>query len=178
MTIEERLENMEQELGRVKRRNHKLLGAILVLLGGLVAAGVFKTTVTPAQAQGVGTAQEIRAKSIVLEDESGKPRAVLGADKDGPRLELRDENGKNCAVLSALKDGPALGLYDEKGVRRAGMAVGKDGPMLELWDEKGQYRFAAGKTKTVSPDGKTIEYPESSLILFGPDGKVIWSAIH
>jgi len=50
MTIEERLENMEREVGRQKRRNRWLLGAILVLLGGLVAAGVFKTMITPVQA--------------------------------------------------------------------------------------------------------------------------------
>jgi len=46
-----------------------------------------------------------------------------------------------------------------------------------LSDENGKDRFLAGKARTVTPDGKIIEYPESSLILFGPDGKVIWSAI-
>jgi len=55
--------------------------------------------------------------------------------------------------------------------------VGKDGPSLTLWDKNGNYRFWAGKTALESPDGRTMEYPESSLILFGPDGKVIWSAI-
>ena len=55
MTIEERLENMERELGRVKE----------VL----------------ARSQVEGTAKEIRANSFVLEDENGKPRVGLGALK-------------------------------------------------------------------------------------------------
>jgi len=115
MTMEERLENMERELGRVKRRNHKLLGAILLVAGGLIVPAVFETTAFRARAQGAGTAKEIRAKSIVLEDESGKPRAVLGADKDGPTLILYDENGKPRAGLGVGKDGPGLTLLDEKG---------------------------------------------------------------
>jgi len=137
MTIEERLENMERELERQKRRNHWLLGAILLLVGGLVATGVFKTVfktrILPVQAQIAGAVKEIRANGFSLEDEKGEPRAVLAVVNGDPRLMLLDENGQN--------------------------------------------RFAAGKTWTVSPDGKIIEYPESSLILYGPDGKVIWSAI-
>jgi len=80
---------------------------------------------------------------------------VLGIGKNGPMLSLIDENEKNSAVLS----------------------VSEVGPSLSLSDENGKMRFAAGKRMAVSPHGKTIEYPESSLILFGPDGKVIWSAI-
>jgi hypothetical protein len=34
MTIEERLENMERDLGRLKRRNRWLLGTILLVAGG------------------------------------------------------------------------------------------------------------------------------------------------
>jgi hypothetical protein len=218
MTIEERLENIERELGRVKRRNRWLLGAILLLVGGLVAAWAFKTTVTTAQAQGAGAVKEVRANSFVLEDENGKGRAILftlqdetdlllwggngksyarlNVTKDGPKMALYDESGKSCAALnffedeprltlgdengkirvwlSLVKGCPVLNLYDQNGKRRTGLSAA---PGLALWDEKGQIRFAAGKAGTKSPDGKTIEYPESSLILFGPDGKVIWSAI-
>ena len=220
MSIEERLEDMEREVGRQKRRSRWLLGAILVLAGGLVAAGVFKTMIIPAQAQTAGTAKFIRARSILVEDENGKLRASLTVDKDGPALRLWNEKGEGGAVLIVGKDGPWLTFYDEKSPRvllmvdkggpwlglfdengktrawlavdkdgpalrlrdendklRAWLAVDKDGPWLTLGDENGKSRFVAGKTKTVSPDEKTIENPESSLILYGPDGKVIWSAI-
>jgi len=267
MTIEDRLENMERELGRQKRRNRWLLAAILPLVGGLVASGVFKTMITPVQAQGAGTAKEIRARSLVIEDENGNGRAELCVDqngsrlrlcdekgfaraalgvtnKDGPILALFDQNGKLCVGLSAFSDGPELTMYDEKGERRAllllqkygarlmlvdekgytraalgvannggpiltlngedgkghvsldvnknspclslwdenekaraMMEVNKDGPELTMYDEKGIMRFVAGKVTLESPEGKTTGYPESSLILFGPDGKSIWSAI-
>jgi hypothetical protein len=58
-----------------------------------------------------------------------------------------------------------LYLYDENGKPRAGLWAGKDGSNLVLSDENGKNRFIAGKTVTKTPDGKTIEYPESSLIL-------------
>lgn len=141
MTIEERLENVERELGCQKRRNRWLLGAILLVAGGLIAPKVFETTAIRARAQGVGTAKEVRAGLVVT------------------------------------KVGPGLSLWDEKGKPRAQLVASNDGPSLSLFDENGNERFRAGKAKTVTPDGKTIEYPESSLILSGPDGKVIWRAI-
>jgi hypothetical protein len=199
MTIEERLKNMERELGRVTRHNRWLLGAILLMAGGLIAPGMFETTVIRAQSQKPGTVKEIRAKSIILEDENGIPRAVLGALKDGPGLTLFDKNGTARAVLAVLKDGPGLMLHDESGdiraalgvlkdgptlalynknsANRVGLTVTKDGPNLAMHDKNGTARFVAGKMAIEMPNGKTFEYPESSLVLFGPDGKVIWSAI-
>ena len=212
MTVEERLENMERELGRQKRRNRWLLGAILLVAGSLIVA----------RAQVAGTVKHIRARSIYIEDEKGERRAALGVnEEDNPFLSLWNKNGKTRAalgvnedssilslsdekgniraslsgskddsilslwnekgkirtVLAVVKDEAGLSLYDEKGECRAALLVDKDGPTLGLHDENGHIRFAAGKTATVSPDGKTIEYPESSLILFGPNGKAIWSAI-
>jgi len=177
MTIEERLENMEREVGCVKRRNRWMLGAILVFLAGLVAAGVFKTTMTTAQVEVAGTAKEIRTRGIYIEDEKGDTRAVLYVNENGPFLRLSGEDGFTRAVLGVFKDGPFLWLSDENGKHRVLLNISKGSPGLSLNDEKGNARFAAGKTKTVSSDGKIIEYPESSLILYGPDGKVIWSAI-
>jgi len=97
-------------------------------------------------------------------------------DKDGPVLVLRDENGTLRAALSAAKDGPVLGLGDENGTPRAALVVGKDGPVLSLYDAGGQGRANLGAASTKMPDGNTITYPESSMLLFGADGKAIWSA--
>jgi hypothetical protein len=287
MTIEERLENMEKEMGRQKRRYRWLLGAILLLAGGLIIPAVFETTAFRARAQATGLAKIIRANGFILEDEDGnnravlymarngpclsfhdkngnsramlvvdedgpglsmtdekgKPRVILSAYLDAPSLSLYDENAKNGARLVVNKSGPKLTLYDENGkarsilsvdinrtrlnmidasdqfeslidvsktgaslslddtksgksfkamevesgpflalsdniwLARAMLGLSKDGPILQLLDEKGKLRFAAGRAATETPDGKTIAYPESSLILFGPDGKVIWSAI-
>jgi hypothetical protein len=32
-----------------------------------------------------------------------------------------------------------------------------------------------GAGQTITPDGRKITYPESSMRLFNPEGKVIWS---
>lgn len=259
MTIEERLDNVERELGRAKRRNRWLLGAVLLLAGGLVVLAALETTAFRARPQATGTAKEIRARSFVLEDDNSKIRALLGifkgeerlllydenakprayldrsglmvADemsndlasltvdknggnlylsgakgnmgaslavgKDGPSLNLSDINGRPRVSLSLVKDATVLTLWDEgneTGSLRVGadgsglelsfndhqqawLGVRKDGPGLELFDKKDNLRLVAGKAELTTPDGKTIAYPESSLILFGPDGKVIWSAI-
>jgi hypothetical protein len=245
MTIEERLENMEKEMGRQKRRYRWLLGAILLVAGGLFVPIVFEATAFRAKAQAGGTVKEIRANNIVLEDANGKVRALLtGEDEEGrPGLALSDENGKTRVwlhvnetgptlvmtdetgkpsvwlsviksgpvlrlngekaktgfVLSVIKEGPQLGLHyesdmpravlsvtsdgpsldqrDENDMRRSRLAVTKDGPALLLFDENGKLRFDAGKSSVITPKGKIIAYPESSLVLFGPDGKLIWSAI-
>lgn len=137
--------------------------------------------------------------AMVLWDENGNRRVRLWASKDGSRLSLfnedsifriglgatkdrsemlqLDKNGKLRVQLWAPINGPILSLWDENGIPRAGLGMTKDGPGLTLFDKNGGVRFVAGNIKLESLEGKTTEYPESSLILFGPDGKVIWSAI-
>jgi hypothetical protein len=177
MNIEDRLDRQEFDLKRLKRHNRWLLGAIVLVAGGLIVPLLFETTAFRARAQSGGTAKEIRARSFILEDENGKSRAALLASKDGAGLALYDKNGELLAALGVIKDRPTLALYDEKGKIRAYLAADEDGPLLVLRDENGKIRFVAGKTKVVTSDGTTFEYPESSLILFEPDGKVVWSAI-
>jgi len=113
---------------------------------------------------------------LVLNDENGKPGAWLGVEEDGPALSLMDENGKTGASLSVSKEGMGLVLTNENGKPGASLAVLKDGPGLELYDENGKTRAQLRTGQTTTADGRVISYPESSLILFGADGKVIWSA--
>ena len=165
MTTEERLENMERELGRQKRCNRWLLGAILLVAGGLIIPVLFGITAFRTRAQATGTAREIRARSFVLEDEYGKTRAWLSVIKDGPGLALYGENGKVRAVLNVIKDGPGLRLLDESGNHRAGMSVLKDSPKLTLVDKNGKSRVRMDVLKG-----------DPKLVLFDENGDVIWSA--
>lgn len=237
MDIEERLANLELQLGHVKKRNRLLLGAILVLACGLLVLAAVKTTAPQ------GNFKELRAKRIALEDENGtvrvslrgdgemsglwllndkgESRASLSVDKYGPRLSLTagknmpsallgandstsglslwDEKEESVVSLSVNKNGPGLSLTyksgnagvwlyatdigpgldlnDYNGESRASLGVDRLGPTLTLKDEKGMPRLKAGRAELTAPDGKTFGYPESSLILFGADGKVIWRAI-
>lgn len=155
MTTDERLEKLELELARSRRRFRWLIvGAGLCF----VSAAILYAGRTRSGDAGVN--REFRATSFVLEDASGKPRASLGMDEDGLELRLRYENGnigaalclheekvvlnladhneKPRAVLGLTKNMPILCLYDEKEEPRATVAVLGDGPHLVLRDEKGQ----------------------------------------
>ena len=135
---------------------------------------------------------------LVLCDEKGNPRAELSVDKDRPRLALLDEDGKGRAVLSVSKGGASVSLSDEKGKTRASLVVLKGGPSVNLDDEKGNTRVSLvvlkggpsvtladekGKTRAElgvgvvkAPGGTKAHFKESSLRLFGPDGKLLWKA--
>lgn len=113
---------------------------------------------------------------LTLADENGKIRAMLVVTKDGPRLALWDENDKIRAMLNVTKLGPHLALWDENDKLRAWLDVDKDGPRLTLRDEKGTGRASLGASQTKTRDGKTITYPESTLLLCDAEGKVLWVA--
>ena len=103
MTTEERLENLERELARAKRRNRRLMIGSVVCLGMIFAWALF------AQLGGLGTVhaagpttapalREVRAGRFILEDENGKTWAWLRVDKDGAELCFFDESGKTEKV--------------------------------------------------------------------------------
>ncbi|HUU30077.1 MAG TPA: hypothetical protein VM123_19910 [archaeon] len=152
MTIEERLEVVERELAVSRRRTRRLW--ISLGLAGAVCALVWSLTATTSTAKAQEPGKVIRANAFIVEDENGKGRAMLNANKDGTGLSLRDENGQIRAGIDAYKDGPMLGLYDENEKVRAELGVGQ----------------------TETPDGRIITHPESSLRLYKPVEKVIWSA--
>jgi len=91
-------------------------GVILLAVCGFAAGvGVGDGPANRAQAQGGRVPTVICACGFRLEDENGKTRAMLGADKDRPGLSLHDENGSIRAWLKAVKDRPGLTLSDENG---------------------------------------------------------------
>jgi len=137
MNIEDRLENMERELGHLKRRNCLLLGAILFVAGVLVVPTMFEITAPRARAQVPGTAKEIRANQFLLVDENGETRGGLFMSKDGPSLSVGDVNGRPGACLYVSKGCPQLVLQDENGNTRTSLGVFKDGPSLTVFNENG-----------------------------------------
>lgn len=246
MSAEERLQRLERELTRAKRRDHWLLvGLVLAAMMGFLGWTGMGAAVT-AHAQPAAQAQKvISAQGFVLEDENGKNRAVLGMTAEGPVLRLLDENGKvraelgqkaihgqafilgdefaknhsrailvmspegpmlilsdengnirtslsvfgtgsrldlmdakseARATLSLGETGPRLILVDASGTERVTLGVSEDGPVLDLLDASGTARATLGAGRTRTPDGTRIRHPESSLLLFGPDGKVTWQA--
>jgi hypothetical protein len=198
MTTEERLENLERELAATRRRSRWLLGGLALGLGALALVWASAASVPKAEAQDAVGARGLLANELIIVDENGKVRAMLGVYAGGPSLGLYDENGKERATLGVYAGGPALALRDENskdramlvlkadgpelslrdaaGRDRVALAVTAPGPWLCLYDAAGNGRASLGAGKTATPDGKLITHPESSLLFIGADGKVSWSA--
>ena len=118
--------------------------------------------------------------SLVLSDAAGKRAASLSMRSDGtPGLALSDAAGKPRANLYLLPDGsPDLALYDAAGKTRAIMSLTKDNaPYLGLGDKNGILRAILGAARLTAAKTEEVTIrPESSLVLFDKDGKVIWEA--
>ena len=114
--------------------------------------------------------------NLALSDVNSNGHVELTADKLGPRLTLYDKNSKIRGLLYIEEDGPSLTLFDENGKPRIFLAVEKDGPKLDLADKNEKTRAMLGVNTIKTSDGKTITYPESSLVLLDPNEKVIWLA--
>ncbi|MFA6472334.1 MAG: hypothetical protein WCU00_09870 [Candidatus Latescibacterota bacterium] len=192
MSIEERVEKLELKLAH-SRLTNRLLAVFCV---GTCILIWFCSSGAPTAQQSV--LDEIRAKKFILEDENGKRLAMLGMSSTEPALILYDKKGMNRAVLTMVDDEPGLCLFDKNGWRRAALDIFLDepglhlsdengksraslnilkiGPRLSLIDENDKYRAILGVSVTESKDGKKTTYPESSLLLFGTDGPMIWHA--
>ena len=80
-------------------------------------------------------------------------------------------------MLYTEKSRPTLAFSDAAtGKTRVFLSTDKEGPKLVLSDATGQDRTVLGTGAAETPDGKTITYPESTLMLFGPDGTALWKA--
>jgi hypothetical protein len=93
-------------------------------------------------------------------DASGKARAILGVDAEGPGLMLYGDQSR--AILNVNRDGPALVYTGEQGRMGAIYALLKDGPNLVLFDaqENERARLAvqsgAGAFSLLDSSGGTI----------------------
>jgi hypothetical protein len=123
----------------------------------------------------VAVASGTAGSALSLFDENGKARMQLDLLAQMPHLQLLNENGKPGVQLSLLAGMSGLSLHDLNGKTRAELVV-TDGARLSLKDQNEKVRAELGSTQTVRDDGALTTHPESSLILFGPDHKVIWSA--
>lgn len=184
-------EGILKRLEKLERQNRRMK---LAGLGAFVIAG---TLLLMGQTRRVHPST-ITATGFVLVDAQGRERATLAMYNGGPRLDLYDENGKARAGLTVTSDGPGLGLFDANGKARVGLSAFSDGPGLALFDANGKPRvglvafsdgpvldlsdangFTAdiGVTDLVTPvTGETHKTSAASIVLFGKDKKLLWSA--
>ncbi|NLX14682.1 MAG: hypothetical protein GXY44_13655 [Phycisphaerales bacterium] len=130
MTTEERLDKLEHELSRMKKRNRRLwAGAACVLVLFLF----WIHTHAPAV---------VRARQFVVEDGKGNPRVSLAVNRGRSELCLLNSKGEGRTWLTVgLKQ--SLILADKNGVIRASLVVDEDGPNLVLEDENREVQWSA-----------------------------------
>ena len=124
MTTEERLEKMERDYRRLK------IGVYWVAAFALLVAFASDISLDP-----------LTTRGLVIEDDDGNTRAVLGIKEGLVTFDLLDKNGKPRASMRVADDGPALVLVDENGKIRTLMTLIEGSPAFNLLDEKGDKVF-------------------------------------
>ncbi len=196
-----RLDQVELENRRLKQAGVVVLAVIaaVVLMGqatkGKVAKVVEAEKFVLRDADGKGRARLESLPSglvrLALLDKDENIQSVLGVGVGRPSLVLAGRNnktilttsflsisGKSRLTLAVLPSGvQSLALTDNTGRTRAELAIEVDGSStFGLFDRTGTARAVLGSTSLESETGVIEKRPESSLVLFGNDGKVIWKA--
>jgi hypothetical protein len=149
--IRERIEKLEKQNGRLRLA----VALIAILAGCLIFAGAR-----------FGRGRTVTARRIVLKDETGTTRAILGMRSAGPGLTLYDANGDNIeALLTVLQTGPVLALYDAHGATRILLGVTPKGATLAFNDREGKLRAEVGLLSNTP-----------SVTFFDPSGKPVYLA--
>ncbi len=148
---------------------------------------------------GIRTGSPSRESGLFLKDEKGTERLSLSVSKDlgsgfyamdesgtirvqlayagllGARLNFRDRKGNTHAAIDAFPEGQTFfTMKDDNNKDRVEFSLSKQSPpCLVLRDEAGKDRAILGGRQLKFTDGRVVTYPESSLLLFDPEGKLI-----
>jgi|SRR5579883_471119 len=116
--------------------------------------------------------------SLKFKDESGSALITLALNSDapgGPLLLMSDPQHHASVALSVLENaGPQFSLAGERPDIQVRMGVTPDGTSLDLSDKDG---FMTSIGNGVLPkNGQVKKTSAASIVLFGKDRKVLWSA--
>jgi hypothetical protein len=170
-----RLQKLESENRMMKRFG----SLVLIAMSGLMLMGQ------------TNKSRSLESDSLVIRDAAGKVRIELGTLEDHSPI-LRMFGGldsKNASLmLNSGENGSGLSFFG-RGVMMLG--DGNPGPSLVLANGEGGTAVDAGHVQTydsnkfsavlghagvVDPkSGSTTQTSAASLVLFGKDGKVVWS---
>lgn len=142
----------------MKRKDYILLLVVSIisgLIGGFASKIFFegRTAVAQEEQQGIS----LQGQDIRLLSKDGKVMAALAVSPDTgePFFIINGKDGKNRIMLN-LEQGS---------------------PQVVLRDNNAQTRLVLGTYEMTSRTKGTIEKrPESSMVMFNKDGKLIWSA--
>lgn len=113
---------------------------------------------------------------ILLDDAKGTPRVDLGLEHNLPFVILNDEKGIVREDMGLERGDPAFVINDEKAAPRVGFGLSNGRPSVTVIDAQG-YTSVLGSTPLVTAaTGAQHETTGASLVLFGSDGTLLWSA--
>lgn len=162
-TIEERLQKLERQNRIIKTTG---LGVLLI-----ASAFLFMGQARPARPG------NLTATAFVLVDAHGQKRATLDTSNDeAASLKMYSANGRVEAQLSVFAPGPMFALSGTDMKTNVWVAAFSDVPAVDLTDAQG-FSTNIGVTDLLTPTtGETHKTSAASVILFGKDKKVLWSA--
>jgi hypothetical protein len=179
MTVEERVEKLEQELAETKRElaEGKRLGTgdnqiqrleKRVRVTAALACGLALLSFAVLLAGAQTAPNVVEAQKFVLKDESGRIRAELLSQGGGPSLVYYDREGNRRANFSAADDGSAWLHFTDKDKNSVfAIVVGATGVgHMHLACPDGQIRFLLSLTNELLP----------TMTLRDQKGNLLWEA--
>ena len=162
MTLEERIERLERQNGRLKAAIGLLAaGAVCVLIVGQSAP-------TSSPARPLLLPERVAAKRFEVINDAGKPVVTLMAWEQGGWIETRDNRGHRLFDVSATDDGHGLlSTYNKEGNEMVALGGIKDGTgLLAIFDGHGRKLLGEGAAEDGS--GAIASYNRNQ------DVKAIW----
>lgn len=115
------------------------------------------------------------APNLTFYGKNGEERASIGATPIASSLLLYDFAGKPRVTLGNLGTNVPMIQLDSDGAM-AQLLVSMDGPHLTMEDKEG-FAIEVGNSSTLTTKtGQTHHNSAASVVLFGKDKKVLWSA--
>lgn len=124
-----------------------------------------------------GLSVQSGSSGLDLYDEKGKALVSIGTAASGSHILMTDHDGKATATMwTEPYVGSGLSISGSAGTLRVNLEETLGGPSLQIEDKEG-YSSALGRTDlVVTTTGRKERTPAASLVLFGKDKKVLWSA--
>jgi hypothetical protein len=125
-----------------------------------------------------GLSMQKGATALDLFDASGQPKVTLNFSSLGSGFTMFDPHDKASLSMSVSPavGGPVFSMFDSTGGSRVTLVTPDGEPSLKLEDKEG---FAAtlGQADLLVPGtGRKENTSAASIVLFGKDKKVLWSA--
>jgi hypothetical protein len=116
--------------------------------------------------------------ALDLADQSGIPQTTLEARPTGSMLFLKNPAGKESSMLwvDSSNGGASFDMRGSTGTVHVNLGQDPVGPSLQLEDGEG-FSTTLGRSDLLEPrTGRKERTPAASVVLFGKDQKVLWSA--